>query len=368
MRATPEVVRVVRAAVFHGRQDLRLEDVPEPSAGLGEVKLRVLLNGICGSDLHEYYDGPITTRPDSPHPLTGVKNPVILGHELCGEVVALGSDIEDLEIGDRVAVEPVETCGHCIQCTSGHYNHCGLLAFHGYNRNGGGLSQFTVVKRSMAHRLPRSLTPEQGALVEPMAIAWRTADRCELQSGQTAVIHGGGPIGIGVYFTLRRRGVRVIMSDPSPVRRAVLQSIGVTELLDPKASDVVSAIKDLTGGRGADASVDAAGVPVAFQAALQGTAIDGTCVVVAIHTRPLEIGPMDILMSEAKITGVALSCNAFPSVIAEMAAGAYPAQGWVESIPFEGVVRDGFERLHRQEGTKILVEVGSLSSRQARGP
>jgi (R,R)-butanediol dehydrogenase / meso-butanediol dehydrogenase / diacetyl reductase len=158
------------------------------------------------------------------------------------------------------------------------------------------------------------------------------------------------------------------MSDPSPVRRAVLQSIGVTELLDPKASDVVSAIKDLTGGRGADASVDAAGVPVAFQAALQGTAIDGTCVVVAIHTRPLEIGPMDILMSEAKITGVALSCNAFPSVIAEMAAGAYPAQGWVESIPFEGVVRDGFERLHRQEGTKILVEVGSLSSRQARGP
>lgn len=354
----------MRAAVFHGRQDLRLEDVPEPSAGAGEVKLRVLFNGICGSDLHEYYDGPITTRL-TPHPLTGVKNPVILGHELCGEVVAVGAGIEDLEIGERVAVEPVETCGHCLDCTSGHYNHCSLLAFHGYNRKGGGLSEFTVVRRSMAHVLPQSLTPEQGALIEPMAIAWRTADRCAVQAGQTVVIHGGGPIGIGAFFTLRRRGIRVIMSDPSPGRRAVLKSIGVPTVLDPKEADVVSAIKDLTGGRGADASIDAAGVPIAFQAALRGTAVDGTVVVVAIHTHPLEIGAMEILMSEARITGVALSCNAFPSVIEEMAAGAYPAHGWVESIPFAGLISAGFERLHRQEGTKILVDVGNTSTRAA---
>ncbi|HUK02687.1 MAG TPA: alcohol dehydrogenase catalytic domain-containing protein [Steroidobacteraceae bacterium] len=349
----------MRAAVYHGRQDLRLEDVPEPTAGRGEVKLRVLYNGICGSDLHEYYDGPITTRSTTPHPLTGIKNPVIMGHELSGEVVAIGDDIADLQVGDRVAVEPVETCGHCLFCNSGQYNHCGLLAFHGYNRGGGGLSQFTVVRRSMAHKLPKSMTGMQGALVEPMAIAWRTAQRCELESGQTAVIHGGGPIGIGVYFTLKRRGIRVIMSDPSPRRRAVLAGIGVKTVLDPREGDVVSAIRDLTGGRGADASIDAAGVPAAFQASLRGTAVDGTCVVVAIHTRPLEIGPMEILMSEARITGVALSCNAFPSVIAEMAAGAYPQEGWVETIPFEGLIENGFERLHRQEGTKILVDIGA---------
>jgi (R,R)-butanediol dehydrogenase / meso-butanediol dehydrogenase / diacetyl reductase len=348
----------MRAAVYHGRQDLRLEEVPEPSAGAGEVKLKVLYNGICGSDLHEYYDGPITTRV-TPHPLTAVKNPVILGHELCGEVVDVGAGVEDLDLGDRVAVEPVETCGHCLYCTSGQYNHCGLLAFHGYNRNGGGLAQFTVVRRSMAHKLPRNLSAMQGALIEPMAVAWRTADRCGVEAGQTAVIHGGGPIGIGVYFTLRRRGVRVIMSDPSPARRTVLKSLGVAVVLDPRDGKVVSAIKDLTGGRGADASVDAAGVSASFQAALLGTAVDGNVVVVAIHTRPLEIGPMDILMSEARITGVALSCNAFPSVIQEMTAGAYPAEGWVETIPFEGLIRDGFERLHRQEGTKILVDIST---------
>src|SRR5207302_8937920 len=118
----------MRAALYHGRQDLRLTSVPEPEAGPGEVKLRVRYNGICGSDLHEYYDGPITTR-DTPHPLTGVKNPVIMGHELCGEVVEVGDGIKDLTSGDRVTVEPVETGGHCLCCTSGQYNHCALLAF-----------------------------------------------------------------------------------------------------------------------------------------------------------------------------------------------------------------------------------------------
>jgi len=349
----------MRAAVYHGNQDLRLEDVPEPTAGPGEVKLKVLYNGICGSDLHEYYDGPLTTRTlNNPHPLTGVTNPVIMGHELSGEVVAVGDGVEDLEKGDRVAVEPVQTCGHCLYCDSGQYNHCGLLAFHGYNRTSGGLAQYSVVQRKMAHKLPRTMTGMQGALIEPMAIAWRTADRANLQAGQTAVIHGGGPIGIGTYFTLRRRGVRVIMSDPSPRRRAVLTKLGVETVLDPSDGQVVSAIKDLTGGRGAHASIDAAGVPKAFQASFAGTAVDGNVVVVAIHTRPLEIGAMEILLSETRITGVALSCNAFPSVIKEMSEGAYPQEHWVETIPFDGIIQDGFEKLHRQEGNKILVDVG----------
>jgi len=101
----------MRAAVFYGREDLRLESVPEPQPGPGDVKLRVLYNGICGSDLLEYYDGPVTTR-STPHPLTGMTNPVILGHELCGEVVALGAGVEDLVPGQLVAVEPLETADH----------------------------------------------------------------------------------------------------------------------------------------------------------------------------------------------------------------------------------------------------------------
>ena len=151
----------MRAAVYNGPRDLRLESVPDPQAGPGDVKLRVLYNGICGSDLHEYYDGPVTTRT-TPHSLTGVQNPVILGDELCGEVVALGRGVEDLALGDLVAVDPLESCGGCLWCLAGQYNHCPLVALHGYNRDGGGLAEYTVVRRSMAHRLGPALTPLAG--------------------------------------------------------------------------------------------------------------------------------------------------------------------------------------------------------------
>jgi (R,R)-butanediol dehydrogenase/meso-butanediol dehydrogenase/diacetyl reductase len=350
----------MRAAVYYGREDLRLEAVAEPEPGSGDVKLRVLYNGICGSDLHEYYDGPITTR-STPHPLTGVKNPVILGHELCGEVVALGCDVNDLARGQLVAVEPFETCGRCVYCTSGQYNHCPLLALHGYNRAGGGLAEYTVVKRAMVHHLPSGITAMQGALIEPLAIAWHTANRCQVQAGQTVAIHGAGPIGLGVFLTLRRRGVETIVVDPSPVRRAVLAGLGARSLLDPTACDVISAIRDLTGGRGAHASVDAAGGPEAFRAMLLATRVDGTAVVVAIHHQPVVIPPFDLLMPEVRLTGVALSVNAYPSVIDEMARGSYPLDGWVETIPFKHLIDRGLQRLRRQQGIKILVELSGLN-------
>ena len=348
----------MRAAVFHGQQDLRLETVPEPEPRTGDVKLRVIYNGICGSDLHEYYDGPITTRT-TPHPLTGIRNPVILGHELCGEVVELGTGVDDLAIGDLVSVEPLETCGHCIYCGLGQYNHCPVVAFHGYNRAGGGLAQYTVVKRRMAHRLPPQVSAIQGALIEPLGIAWHTANRCQVEAGQTVAIHGAGPIGVGVFLTLRRRGVEAIIVDPSASRRAKLAALGAKVLLDPGECNVVEAIRDLTGGRGTHASVDAAGVPQSFRAMLHGTRVDGTAVVVAIHHEPVAIPPFDLLMPEVRLTGVAMSVNAFPAVIDEMARGTYPLDGWVETIPFDAVIGSGFERLRRQEGMKIQVDVGS---------
>jgi (R,R)-butanediol dehydrogenase / meso-butanediol dehydrogenase / diacetyl reductase len=347
----------MRAALYYGRCDLRIESAPEPQAGPGEVKLRVLYNGICGSDLHEYYDGPVTTRT-TPHPLTGVKNPVIMGHELCGRVVAVGEGVEDLPIGCLIAVDPLESCGACLWCMAGQYPHCPQVALHGYNRKSGGLAEFSVVRREMAHRLPPGVSAQQGALIEPLAVAWNTANRCGLEAGQTVAIHGAGPIGIGVCLILKRRGVDIIAIDPSPLRRKVIEKLGARWTLDPTDGDPIAAIRDLTGGRGAHASVDAAGVPSAFRSALLATRVDGTAVVVAIHHAPLVIPPFDMLMPEVYVTGVAMSANAFPSVIEEMARGTYPLDDWVETIPFEGLLDRGFERLRRQEGLKILVEIG----------
>ena len=143
-----------------------------------------------------------------------------------------------------------------------------------------------------------------------------------------------------------------------PLRRRVLQRLGARTTLDPTDCDPIAAIRDLTGGRGAHASVDAAGVPAAFNAMLHGTRVDGTAVVVAIHHAPVVIPPFDLLMPEVNLTGVAMSAHAFPSVIASMARGDYPLDEWVETIPFESVLERGLERLRRQEGLKILVDMG----------
>src|SRR5579871_3701276 len=276
----------MRAIRFYGREDVRLDDIPEPAPKVGEVKLRVLYNGICGSDLHEYYHGPIMTRT-RPHPLTGVHNPVVLGHEFCGEVVEVGAGADDLKPGDLIAVEPIQTCGVCHWCRFGQYNHCPRPAVHGYNREGGGLAEFTVVPRAMAHRLPAGVSAQQGALVEPMAVSYHAVMRAHPRAGQTIVVHGGGPIGVGAFLALRAMAdIQVIISEPSAQRRAILAALGAERLLDPRSVNVVEAIRDMTGGRGADASIDAAGVPAAFKAALASTAPMGHLVVVAMHMEP----------------------------------------------------------------------------------
>ena len=178
----------MRAARYYARRDLRLEEVPEPSAGPDDVKLRVLYAGICGSDLHEFYAGPIFTRADEPHPFSGVMNPVILGHELCGEVVEVGSDVADIAVGDLVAVEAVETCGRCEGCRSGR--RCESYAIHGYTRASGAFCEYSLVKAPMAHRLPPGISAFAGALIEPLSVGMIAANRTETVADETVVVHG----------------------------------------------------------------------------------------------------------------------------------------------------------------------------------
>jgi (R,R)-butanediol dehydrogenase / meso-butanediol dehydrogenase / diacetyl reductase len=346
----------MRAIVYYGREDVRFDDIPEPFPKAGEVKLRVLYNGICGSDLHEYYHGPLASST-KPHPLSGVRIPVVLGHEFCGEVVEAGKGVTDLKPGDLVAVEPLETCGKCEWCFTGFYNHCPLGAIHGYSRDGGGLAEFTVVLRSMAHKLPEGVTARHGALVEPMAVSYHAVERARPNAGDTIAVHGGGPIGVGALLALKALGnIRVIVSEPSPDRRAILSRLGADHVLDPGAVNVVEAVRELTGGRGA------AGVGPAFKAALASTASLGTLVVVAMHMEPIKFQPLMLLAGEVNVTGSRTYCNDFPVVIDAMAHGAYPLDGWVSTVPFEGFIEQGVVPLQSQKAMKIMVDVGASGS------
>ncbi len=347
----------MRAARYYGPGDVRIEEVAEPEAGPGQVKIQVAYNGICGSDLNEYYyAAPMMIPVAEPHPTTGVVAPVVLGHECGGVVVAVGDGVEDVEIGALVAVEPIKRCGVCPQCVAGRYNLCDAMAFNGFSTGQGGLAQYTVVDREMVHPLPAGSSPMQAALIEPLAVSFRAVRRAGIEGGDTVAVHGAGPIGVGAVLASRHLGADVVVTDPSKERRAIAEQLGGVTVIDPTETDPIAAILDATGGRGADASIDAAGVSASFEVALVTTAKGGRIVLVAVHHAPLQLFTPLLLQGEIDLRVSTAYCGDFPAVIDAMQAGAYPLDGWVTTIPMSSLVEDGFEQLKAGRGVKILVD------------
>lgn len=347
----------MKAARYYGREDVRIEDVREPSPGPGEVLVRVAYNGLCGSDVAEYYHGPAATTTE-PHPLTGISNPCILGHELSGWVVARGEGVDSVADGQLVAVEPIETCGHCARCRSGHRHLCRQIAFHGFNREGGGLAELTVVTEGMLHPLPENITPLEGALIEPLAVAHRAVRRASVGQGDTVVVHGVGPIGLGAVIALGALGARVIGVDTSETRREAARNLGCDLVLDPSHEEVASIVRDHTGGIGAAASIDAAGVAPALTASISSTRPDGTIVVVAHHHEPLPLRSGHLIFGEIHITGSLIyDATDFAAVIENMAAHRYSISDWTSVIGLDALVPDSFERLRTRSANKIVVEI-----------
>lgn len=332
-----------------------------PSPGPGEVLIRVAYNGLCGSDVHEYFEGPAATTLE-PHPLTGCSLPCVLGHEFSGRIEALGIAVHDLAVGQLVAVEPIETCGRCPRCLAGYRHLCRVIAFHGYNRDGGGLADLTVVPRTMVHVLPHDLTAVHGALLEPMAVSRRAVRRSGVGEGGLVIVHGAGPIGLGAVLALRHCGVNVVAVDPSVARRATASALGAQTVIDPASDDVAAAVRDLTHGLGADAAIDAAGVPSALSAALRSTRPDGTVVLVAHHHQPLAVRSGHLIFSEITLTGSSIyDAQDIAWVIDAMQRGAYPLDDWITTIELDRVVEDGFQALREQRVNKVLVRLNATA-------
>jgi (R,R)-butanediol dehydrogenase/meso-butanediol dehydrogenase/diacetyl reductase len=345
----------MRAVVYNGPGDVAVTDVPEASVGPGQVRLRVGFNGICGTDLHEFYAGPIFV-PTEPHPLTGGQLPLVLGHEFSGTVTDVGEGVTSLAEGDRVTVEPIYACGECVACRAGRYNVCAKVGFHGLSTDGG-MAESTVIPASMAHKLPDSVSLELGALVEPMSVAYHAVKLGEPDPAGTALVFGAGPIGIGLWFALRGQGVEdVLVVEPSPVRRAAIERLGA-RTLDPSAVDVPSFIAEHTKGAGVTAAYDAAGVQPAIETALACLGATRTMVSVAIYEKPLETPLLQLVLKEARIQGTLCYTSAdYQAVIELMAAGHYDTTGWVETIAMADIVSEGFEALHAGQKMKVLVD------------
>jgi (R,R)-butanediol dehydrogenase/meso-butanediol dehydrogenase/diacetyl reductase len=352
----------MRAAVFHGPKDIRLEDVAEPDVREGTVKVKVDWCGICGTDLHEYLAGPIFIPPaGSPHPITGETMPLTLGHEFAGEVVEVGDAPNGVQVGDRVAIEPVFRCGECAACRRGATNLCEKLGFYGLMGGGGGMSEYAVVPNYMIHKLPEGLTSEQGALVEPIAVGLRAVRRAGIEPGQSALVFGGGPIGAVTVQCLKAVGAgQIIVAEVAEARKRKALEIGADAVIDPTEEDVAERVKALTGGEGAEHSFDAAGIQETLQTALHATRKGGTVTIISIWEGPVELNPNDIVLSELKVLGtICYTPEDFADTIAMLKDGTISTEGIItERIALSDVVAGGFDELveHKDRHVKILVQ------------
>lgn len=352
----------MKATRFHGKEDIRTEQIPEPELLPGSVKVKVEWTGICGTDLHEYEEGAIfCPKPGHPHPLTGETVPVVLGHELAGVVHDVGEGVTGLSVGDRVAVEPFILCGECEYCRAGEqYNLCPRAGYYGLSGRGGGFAEYVVVRDpAMVHPLG-VLSTEVGALVEPLAVAHHAVRRSGAKPGDTAVVFGAGPIGIFVTLILRAVGVTEIYNvEISTIRKEKVRAAGSTLVIDPTGEDVVSRVRELTGGRGVDVAFECVAASSALQAAMDATRSGGTVVNVSIWSHNADINLFGLTMRELNLVGTSAYANDHAAVITLLQQGKITdvEQFITGRVAVEDVVEHGFKQLvhNKEENVKILV-------------
>lgn len=347
----------MKAARWYGPRDIRIEEIPEPLIQPGMVKIRVEWCGICGSDLHEYVAGPIFIPVDAPHPVSGDIAPIVMGHEFAGEVVEVGDGVSRVKTGDRVCVEPILNCGTCYACRMGMYNVCEHIGFHGLSGGGGGFSEVTMVKEHMVHAIPDHMSYEEGALVEPTAVALHAVRQSGLKAGDTCVIFGLGPIGLSTVQCAKAAGAsKIIAVEISPERQHKARELGATHIFNPLEADVPTAVRELTGA-GADVCFEVAGVEQTINSAIDCVRVGGQVVIISIWEKKASIAPNQFVLKEIAMRGTLAYRNIFPAVIDLIADKAIRAEQMItKKIALDDIVGEGFERLTQSKSeVKILV-------------
>lgn len=353
----------MKAAIWHGKRDVRVEEIQVPGKpAKNQVKIEVSWCGICGTDLHEYMGGPIYIPEAGPHPLTGVKAPVTLGHEIAGKVIEAGSDVTRVKVGDRVALCPIIGCLECRWCKSGLMGICDNVAFLGISWTSGAFSQFINVYDYMCYQLPEEVSDEIGAMVEPFSATVRAIQQVNVQPGDNVAIVGCGPIGLMAIQAARITGAGQIFAvEPATRRQELALECGATTVVNPLTEDVVSAIKELTNGDGADIVVECAGVSVTGQLAGQIARRKGRIMIMGVFEKPAALDYTDVVFSEKTIMGSMGGYGVYEEAIGMMARKEFNGTPLITGkIPLERIVSDGFEALINQKESNVKILVSPI--------
>ena len=292
------------SAVLHGPGDLRIEDAPMPQPGHGQVLVRVAAVGICGSDVH-YYDhgriGPFV-----------VEDPMVLGHESAGRIVAVGAGVDTGRVGQQVALEPGVPCGHCVQCRSGRYNLCPDVVFFATPPVHGSLAEYVVLDAAFAHPVPAGLTDTQAAMAEPVSVGIWACRKAGISVGDRVLVIGAGPVGLFAAQVARAFGAgSVSIADLSDHRLAVAASLGL-DTTPPGAVDPTMV----------DVLLECSGSARALQAAFPRVDRSGRVVLVGMGQDEVLLPVSQIQNREIWVTGTFRYANTYPAALQLIASGA----------------------------------------------
>jgi len=304
----------MKAAVYRGIRDIRVEEVPEPKPGPGEVKIRVKYCGICGSDLHEYLHGLFPRSP--------------FGHEACGEVVEVGPKVGLYRTGDRV-----------IPFQKGAY------------------AEYMVCPQERLLKIPPAMSWVQAAVVEPLAVAAHSIERAALEPGITALITGAGPVGLMTILGLKATGIeKIYVTEVSETRRKKAEEMGATLTCNPLDTKVSSWMKEATAGRGADVAFESVGNEASLKDCLTSVRFQGKVIVQGIFTDRVPIQMLGFVTREMNMVGTN-STNP-PLAMTWIAEKGVKPEGMVTKIIPLAKISEGFEGLTKpvKEDIKILVE------------
>ncbi|KAH8809290.1 threonine dehydrogenase [Xylogone sp. PMI_703] len=353
----------MKAARFYGARDIRVEDVGIPVGNDEKALVAVEWCGICGSDLHEYAIGPLSIPSDKsgPHPLSGEKLPVIMGHEFTGRIIQ-APRTSSLKKGQAVMIDPRLYCSSCKQCQNSATNGCEKLGFLGISGGGGGLSEIVAVDPTMLHVLPDSVDLSVAAVLEPIAVAWhavRLSGITDWKSTPVLVV-GGGPIGVAVIHVLRAWGAtNIIISEPTRKRHDFLKTIADT-VLNPRETSIATECRKLTENHGVAVGFDCAGTQHGMNNALDSLRFKGVYVNIAIPETAITLQTSTVLVKELVLkSSLAYDDKDFRETVEAFVAGKFKDIGNMitSRISLEDVVEKGFEELltNRDGHIKILV-------------
>ncbi len=355
---------MMKAAVYHGPLDVRIEEVPEPGPlGPDEVLLAPLMGSLCGTDVTEFVAGPKMIPLHHAHPVSEHQGPVVLGHEFVGIVQAAGSPVTGLRVGQRVVPGAGMWCGTCPPCLAGRTNICERYILYGIHTHGG-LAERVKVPARMCVAVPETCCNEAAALAQPCAVAIHAVGRSGIEPGQTVALFGVGGIGSFLLASLLARtegNLSLIVVDVDERKRDLTEQLGASSSAFFKADELTgSAIRNLTEGRGVDLAIEASGSPAAVQQALSAVRVGGTLLQVGIPAGSVSLPLGQVVPREVSIvTTNGMVCEVdLPLALALLSQTDLAALLTDRIIPLDALVSDGLEplALHEVLG-KVLVHI-----------